>query len=924
MARSKRPLSPVAEKHGSKRLRLQSQEVIIIDDDGVNIPPQANVERTNDDSDIEIIDDPAEIEALRKCKGKQKARVQAVAEIHFTDDPMDGRIQDRKTLALIMQKDEELAHQLAMEWASEPSPGPEAGPSLREGQGSSSSATHFSTWDDIEIIEAPPKDAAQGITQVSKHPPMLTELNAANLEVPDIKLPNPEHRLKAIKQLITINRECPNCDTLIPPPRMPAIVEPRGRGEDEIPSSIVFLLHLQCPQCGAAYCRGCFRSVGCFPKCNKPGTLIICEAVECCADARAIALYEALSAFDREYLADKASAETRAKEMKKQSKASRVRTVGPGGTGYSAGFDDGYEEEYDFDGDEEELFFENEQFADHFAGIGSQVKQAKNYATQLSTNPPHQAVAGISAGGYKKTSGAGKGKAQVGPSLSLGGFGRGSGPIFTSTWGAMPKHLGRGAPRRQASRRKEKEEATTGEATADQKTISAFQLLIELLPAPYSDQPAVYDLLPHPALGALILTSFVPTVLNQLLRNDSVVDWIARSSVYHAMLTLLKRMADCELTIPILVGYRPQFSSPGLAAWMWNEGRLEWQREEGGEVEMALPLLEHFKKLKKQAETFLQTTRAQLSDDDGDPAFAEGWSLCADIVSAQDNIKRAMGALQQFSANNTIDVQASFGHASSNRASTSGNAGPSTRSSARAFAFKGGKGKAVEPAIQTSAPDMEKEYSLACEKLSFDYVSLANPDSQNKFGGGLEYSGYNFADQLRQTQNATRNPKDRIHFAKELAVMATSLPPGIWVRVDEVRNDAMPGHGQANLKHPMSINYNRDASLQTVRWAMVDWFKEEYSNGVWRDVIKSHFTLRKDQIRKQIDAWAKDDRRMNDYHASLRSSGMSGKTAIGAVYKGFLGLRLPPLPVPSQTSNMDLVAEFDAGMRRVEAWPSGG
>ncbi|RXW24586.1 hypothetical protein EST38_g1275 [Candolleomyces aberdarensis] len=923
MARSKRPLSPVADKHGSKRLRLQSQEVIIIDDDGVNIPPQTNVERT-DDSDIEIIDDPTEIEALQKCKGKQKARIQAVAEIHFTDDPMDGRVQDGETLALITQKDEELAHQLAMEWASEPSPGPEAGLSLRslcEGQGSSSSAT----WDDIEIIEAPPKDAAQGATQASKPAPVLTELNAANLEAPDIKLPNPEYRLKAIKKLITINRECPNCDTLISPPRMPATVEPRGRGEHEIPSSIVFLLHLQCPnkQCGAAYCRGCFRSVGCFPKCNKPGTLIICEAVECCADARAIALYEALSAFDREYLADKASAETRAKEMKKQPKASRVKTVGPGGTGYSAGFEDGYDEDYDFDGDEKELFFENEQFADHFAGIGSQVQQAKNHIAQLSMNPPHQAVAGISAGGSKKTSGAGKGKgkAQVGPSLSLGGFGRGSGPIFTSTWGAMPKHIGRGAPRRQASRRKEKEEATTGEATADQKTINAFQLLIELLPAPYSEQPAVYDLLPHPALGALILASFVPTVLAQLLRNDSVVDWIARSSVYHAMLTLLKRMADCELTIPILVGCRPQFSSPGLAALMWNQGQLDWQREEGGEVEMALPLLEHFKKLKKQAETFLQTTRAQLSDGDGDPAFVEGWSLCADIVSAQDNIKRAMGALQQFSADKATDVQASFGFAPCNGGSTSSSAGPTTRSSTRASK---GKGKAAEPAIQNPAPDVEKEYSLACEKLSFEYVSLANPDTKSNLGGGLEYSGYNFADQLKQTQNATRNPKDRIHFAKELAVMATSLPPGIWVRVDEVRNDAMPGHGQANLKHPMSINYNRDASLQTVRWAMVDWFKEEHSNGVWRDVIKCHFILRKDQIRKQIDAWAKDDRRMNDYHASLRSSRMSGKTAIGAVYKGFLGLRLPPLPVPSQAPNMDLVAEFDAGMKRVEVWPSEG
>ena len=40
----------------------------------------------------------------------------------------------------------------------------------------------------------------------------------------------------------------------------------------------------------------------------------MCEAAECCPDARAIALYEALSAFDSEYLADKASAETRAME----------------------------------------------------------------------------------------------------------------------------------------------------------------------------------------------------------------------------------------------------------------------------------------------------------------------------------------------------------------------------------------------------------------------------------------------------------------------------------------------------------------------------------------------------------------------------------------------------------------------------------
>lgn len=74
----------------------------------------------------------------------------------------------------------------------------------------------------------------------------------------------------------------------------------------------------------------------------------------------------------------------------------------------------------------------------------------------------------------------------------------------------------------------------------------------------------------------------------------------------------------------------------------------------------------------------------------------------------------------------------------------------------------------------------------------------------------------------------------------------------------------------------------------------------------------------------RITAWAQDDRRMNDYHASLRKSEMSGKPVVSSVYQGFSGLRLPPPPAPSQTRGMDLVAEFDAGMKQVEGWPSEG
>lgn len=43
-----------------------------------------------------------------------------------------------------------------------------------------------------------------------------------------------------------------------------------------------------------------------------------------------------------------------------------------------------------------------------------------------------------------------------------------------------------------------------------------------------------------------------------------------------------------------------------------------------------------------------------------------------------------------------------------------------------------------------------------------------------------------------------------------------------------------PGFGAANLKAPQSIKYNQNVSLNTVRWAMVDWLKDEHRDGIWK------------------------------------------------------------------------------------------
>lgn len=109
----------------------------------------------------------------------------------------------------------------------------------------------------------------------------------------------------------------------------------------------------------------------------------------------------------------------------------------------------------------------------------------------------------------------------------------------------------------------------------DNVVLRALNTLTELLPAPYADDPQVYDMLPHASIGHLINLSQIPTMLATLLRNDSVTDWISRKEIYNAMLSLLRRMADCELTIPCLIGEHWEVTSTcGLENWMWGDGEI--------------------------------------------------------------------------------------------------------------------------------------------------------------------------------------------------------------------------------------------------------------------------------------------------------------------------------------------------------------
>lgn len=244
------------------------------------------------------------------------------------------------------------------------------------------------------------------------------------------------------------------------------------------------------------------------------------------------------------------------------------------------------------------------------------------------------------------------------------------------------------------------------------------------------------------------------------------------------MIVLLRRMVDCELTIKCLIQPRWEKSkSCGLEEWMWGDGEITWEMESDkngkktGAISRNPPLYDNFRRLNKQCEAFLAGASQMMTDmntdEDNMEEIVQATSICGDITAAGDDIERAMVALERVSSADSDDPL----EAESN---DNQDDGIKTRNK--------GKGRDV-------AVDMEKAYYIACENLAFKHVDTLSGDGRNGFGPN--YANYNFAATLKQTEGATRNPKNRLHLVKELAVMVTCLPPGVWVRVDEVRHDAM-------------------------------------------------------------------------------------------------------------------------------------
>jgi hypothetical protein len=283
----------------------------------------------------------------------------------------------------------------------------------------------------------------------------------------------------------------------------------------------------------------------------------------------------------------------------------------------------------------------------------------------------------------------------------------------------------------------------------DQLLTRTLSLLTSLLPSPEAPGCALHDLLPHPSILPLLALSQLPILLGTLLRNDNLGDWLERSNVYRAMLDLLRKMAETELGMGVLVRTLPERKAKSrdvsLGQWMWEDKSIKWEE---GQATGGKPLVVHFRKLTRQCETFLKGIERMAADKHTDADLTAAKQLCVTILAASEDVEHGMDVLRR------VFHQVSSPTAENTHGSSS-------------------KGKGKDPATIAAA------YTESHNRHSFAHVNM-HP-----------YNSYHFAGAVQSSQGGTRRPADRLRMVKELGVMSTSLPEGIWVRVDEVRFDVL-------------------------------------------------------------------------------------------------------------------------------------
>jgi hypothetical protein len=229
----------------------------------------------------------------------------------------------------------------------------------------------------------------------------------------------------------------------------------------------------------------------------------------------------------------------------------------------------------------------------------------------------------------------------------------------------------------------------------------------------------------------LMKMSRLDHTMAELLRNDSISDCSDRYALYCAVLSCLEAMASNPHLVEFYISPRDEIeSTDGLEKIVLGQGRrIKATMNSRNGDDKCPPLLDLLNKLAKQAEAFHKTA-SKIPLNGRDAAVVSSVNLCKRILETRQSMQT---------------------RARTNPTQT----------------------------LRTPRPiaNATEAYRRACADIAYDEFPASIP---------IHYAFQYEASVVRVT-----NPRRTITLAKELSTMATSLPPGIFVRSSPNRPDCI-------------------------------------------------------------------------------------------------------------------------------------
>lgn len=302
----------------------------------------------------------------------------------------------------------------------------------------------------------------------------------------------------------------------------------------------------------------------------------------------------------------------------------------------------------------------------------------------------------------------------------------------------------------------------------DKTLIAVMSILTELLPKSSCD--SIFDLNPPPPLKIMLRTSMLVEKAEELLRNDSVQDISIHSEVYITLMGLLRRICACpDMEFLVLERRKKKLHTIGLlkitqslplpdeipGSGPKTRGKIAAAAEEKRRAEVLTcaensdrkTLIEVSANLCTQAKFFLKGAEKSQDGEFNGAEATKILGICLEIVGIKEEFEKLSSRTPH------LDVNSSWEEISHSKDKHLASSTPARK-------------KAIPP------------------QLGFEYHGPIAFEYTEKVLNTHHYR--------TQAHDLRQSPRGRVlHLTRELATMSTSLPQGIFVRVEDSRPDVL-------------------------------------------------------------------------------------------------------------------------------------